>query len=428
MRVFLAVVALLISTASACADGAFLLMDGQKVVFLGDSNTFTGQFIAYLDAYLCTRFSEKRFELINLGLPSETVSGLSEPDHPYPRPNVHDRVDRALELTGPDVVVICYGMNDGIYSPFSQQRFEKYQQGITKLVDKVEKAGAKAMLMSPAPFDPQPLKDKVQPNGAEKFSWLRPYERYDEEVLTRYSQWLLTWRQKKYTVIDAHAALLKHITAMRKDDPAYRISGDGIHPSPNGHLVIALEILKEWHAPPSVMDIAIDVTMNPPTRSDVKITLAKRNALAFTCVLPRPMPADPTWTARARALEKFDEKNRYALKVDGMKGFLSMRAGDAQENEPQVTIRADELAKGVDFVKLLKIAADAKSAEAWKRIDEKNRMLGLAWLTHVGHKRPDTPKGMPLAEARKKAAVLDAEIRKLCAPMEISIAIGPTGK
>jgi lysophospholipase L1-like esterase len=428
MRVLLAVVALLISTASACADGPFHLKDGQKVVFLGDSNTFAGQFIAYLDAYLCTRFPAQRFELINLGLPSETVSGLSEPDHPYPRPNVHDRVDRALELTRPDVVVIGYGMNDGIYYPFSQERFEKYQQGIAKLVDKVEKAGAKAMLMSPAPFDPQPLKSKVLPKDAEKFSWLHPYERYDEEVLTRYSDWLLTWRQKKYTVIDAHAVLLKHIAAMRKDAPAYRISGDGVHPSADGHLVIALEILKNWNAPTAVMDIAIDVTATPPTQSAVKILSIEDNALLFSCRLPQPMPADLTWTPRARAVAKFDDMNRYALKIAGMKGSMTLAMKPANGKEIRAAVDADKLAKGVDFAKALKIEPDGKSSDAWKLIAEKNRILGLAWLTHVGHKRPDTPKGMPLGEARKKTAVLDEEIRKLCAPTEVSIAVGPFTK
>src|SRR5689334_11715669 len=78
------------------ADEPFLLKDGQRVVFLGDSNTFAGLYIAYLDGYLRTRFPDKRFELINLGLPSETASGLSEPDHPYPRPDVHTRVEQAL--------------------------------------------------------------------------------------------------------------------------------------------------------------------------------------------------------------------------------------------------------------------------------------------------------------------------------------------
>src|SRR5215471_8295439 len=160
MRALIAIAVLLISTAASSAAGPFALKDGQRVVFLGDSNTFDGKFIAYLDAYLCTRFPDKRFELINLGLPSETVSGLSEPEHPFPRPDVHERIDRALALAKPNVVVICYGMNDGIYYPFSEERFKKYRDGMMKLIDKVEKAGATAVLMSPAPFDPQPLKDK----------------------------------------------------------------------------------------------------------------------------------------------------------------------------------------------------------------------------------------------------------------------------
>jgi lysophospholipase L1-like esterase len=160
MRAALAVAfAVLVLPTAGRADEPFLLKDGQRVVFLGDSNTAGGKFVAYLDAYLCTRFPDKKFELVNLGLPSETVSGLSEPDHPFPRPNVHDRIDRALELAKPDVVVICYGMNDGIYHPFDDARFKSFKDGTTKLVEKVEKAGAKVVLMTPAPFDPKPLKD-----------------------------------------------------------------------------------------------------------------------------------------------------------------------------------------------------------------------------------------------------------------------------
>ena len=72
----------------------FYLHCGERVLFLGDSNTMNGGYIHYLDAFLYTRFPDKRFELINLGLASETASGLSEPDHPFPRPDVLDRLDR----------------------------------------------------------------------------------------------------------------------------------------------------------------------------------------------------------------------------------------------------------------------------------------------------------------------------------------------
>jgi lysophospholipase L1-like esterase len=436
MRSVFAVFIVFVPTTVVWADEPFVLKDGQRVVFLGDSNTYAGKYIAYLDAYLCTRFPDKRFELVNLGLPSETASGLSEPDHPYPRPNIHDRVERALALAKPDVVVICYGMNDGIYYPFSEERFKKYKQGITKLVEKVEKAGAKAMLMSPAPFDATPLKGKVQAKGAEKFSWLRPYERYDEEVLTKYSEWLLTLRQKKYTVIDAHAALLKHLETMRKDEPAYRICGDGIHPNANGHLVVALEILKEWQAPTAVKDIAIDLAKerlrganDPQTQPGVTITFARGSSVAFKFTLPRPMPTDPAWTLRAKEIEKFEQRvNRYALKIEGIGGgFRGIRVGP-KDGGMRLGMGGDEIAKGIDLADLLKVRPDPKAPEIWKLIDEKNRILGPAWLTHVGHKRPDTPKGLAFEEASRKAAALDADIRKLCAPAEISIGVGPFGK
>ena len=54
----------------APTPAAFALRDGQRILFLGDSNTFNGAYIQYLDAYLFTRFPDRKFELINLGLPS----------------------------------------------------------------------------------------------------------------------------------------------------------------------------------------------------------------------------------------------------------------------------------------------------------------------------------------------------------------------
>ena len=164
---FRCLIACLAFTATAApamaAEDKFFLHDGQRVVFLGDSNTFAGHYVAYLDAYLFTRFPDRKYELINLGLPSETACGLSEPDHPYPRPDVHERIDRALAKTKPDVVVICYGMNDGIYYPFSEVRFQKYQEGMKDVIARVSKAGARVVVVTPPPFDPLPLKDKLLP-------------------------------------------------------------------------------------------------------------------------------------------------------------------------------------------------------------------------------------------------------------------------
>src|SRR5439155_4511712 len=141
-----------------------------------------------------------------------------------------------------------------------------------------------------------------------------------------------------------------------------------IHPNANGHLVIALEILKELNAPTAVQHIAINTAQDPPTKSAAKITSLKGNRVAFTFSLPHPMPADPAWTARAKEIEKFDEKvNRYALKIDGPKGFLGIRIGNAKEGGRRVSMNADALAAGVDLADLLKLGPDQKAADAFKR-------------------------------------------------------------
>jgi lysophospholipase L1-like esterase len=399
-------------------DDAFPLRGSQRIVFLGDSNTFAGHYIAYLDAYFYTRFPDKKFELLNLGLPSETVSGLSEPDHPYPRPCIYDRLDRVLEKTKPDVVVACYGMNDGIYHPFSEERFKRYQEGIAALIARVEKAKAKIILLTPPPFEPLPIKDKLLPKTGEKFSWLNPYEDYDA-VLGRYAEWLMTLRDKGYLVVDLHNAVNKHVNAVRVSDPKYCLTGDGIHPGATGHWLIAQTILEAWKVPPDVELIEIDAKAGKASRGSVSDLSVTKDAIRFTFLSKVPMPFDPKWDSKLAQREHIAERvNRYRFKItDAAADRYELFEGDISLGR----FTAKQLADGVDLLALKDLSTNRHSAELWKLVDERQHELGLAWLTDVGHKRPDTPKGIPLDEARKKADELDKQIRKLAEPQRISL-------
>src|SRR5438445_9480884 len=53
----------------------------KRVIFLGDSITYSGGYVALVEAYFVTRYPDRAIEFINIGLPSETVSGLSEEGH-----------------------------------------------------------------------------------------------------------------------------------------------------------------------------------------------------------------------------------------------------------------------------------------------------------------------------------------------------------
>lgn len=214
-----------------------------RILFLGDSITADGQYIRLIQDWLNIHRPEWTAELIPSGVPSETVSGLSEAAHPGPRPSVHERLAGELAAAAPDVAVACYGMNDGIYHPFSEERFAAYQAGMLALSTQICEAGAGVVLMTPPPFDALSMTGELQPTDAADFSYLAPYRDYDQ-VLERYAGWLLSGGCPADGVIDLRTPLLEHIRHERSLNASYRY-GDGIHPDAPGHEVIARTLLQE---------------------------------------------------------------------------------------------------------------------------------------------------------------------------------------
>ncbi len=225
-----------------------LIESARRIVFLGDSNTHAGGYINFIEARLRLEDTGRLPEIINLGLPSETCDGLSEPDHPFPRPNVQERLDRVLAKLKPDLVVACYGMNDGIYYPFSEERFSAYKRGINLLIEKIHTAGAKLVLMTPPPFDPLPQRRQktFRPPGAGKFAWFAIYENYDAEVIKRYADWILEQRGRVEMTIDLHTPVNAFLNKQREKDPNFAMSPDGVHLNEAGHQLLAATILQAW--------------------------------------------------------------------------------------------------------------------------------------------------------------------------------------
>jgi lysophospholipase L1-like esterase len=208
-----------------------LLRQSPRIVFLGDSITGAGQYVAYFDAWLISQRAEQRPTVIDAGLPSETVSGLSEDGHAageFPRPDLAERLTRVLTVTKPDLVVACYGINCAIYGPFDEGRFKKYQEGIERLKSQVEAAGAKLVLMTPPFYD-----DERSP---------RPFN-YNQ-VLDRYSDWLLERRTDGWMVVDLHGPMTREVMVRRASEPQFTFQPDGVHPNDEGHWFIAQQLIR----------------------------------------------------------------------------------------------------------------------------------------------------------------------------------------
>jgi len=214
------------TTPSKTTVGTADLLAGKRVMILGDSITQDGTYVSYLEYFLTKQYPERSFDIINVGLSSETASGLSEVGHAggsFPRPCVHERLQRSLDAVKPQRVVACYGMNDGIYQPYSEAIMKAFQDGITKLADSCRAAGAQLILVTPPVFE----------GGA-----------YDE-VLGKFSEWEVAHPPKGViAVADLHTSMAAARAERRKASPDFRFTNDNVHPSELGHVVMAQSILQ----------------------------------------------------------------------------------------------------------------------------------------------------------------------------------------
>ena len=205
------------------------------VLFLGNSITYAGSYITDMEACYTISHPGQKMEFINLGLPSETVSGLSEPGHAsgkFPRPDLHERLHRILHEIKPGCIFACYVMNDGIYMPFDEGRFQKYKDGMNWLHDTLAATGARVIIVTPPVYDEGRGSDSGYAN-----------------VLDKYSDWLLAQRKSaRWEVADIHYPMKKYLEAHRKLDAAFGMDGfaltnDGVHPGEAGHWLMAKQLL-----------------------------------------------------------------------------------------------------------------------------------------------------------------------------------------
>jgi lysophospholipase L1-like esterase/pimeloyl-ACP methyl ester carboxylesterase len=198
-----------------------------RIAFLGDSIAYDGRWPALVESTLRATPPFADAEIVNLGLPSETVSGLSEEGHAggqFPRPCLHERLERVLTAFKPTLVLACYGMNDGIYLPAAPARFKAFQEGIRNLKFAAEQHGARIIFITPPLY--RAGKSSDDPN------------RYDA-VLDGYANWLVSQRAAGWQVVDIRPALKQAVAQTLAATAAFVYAADGVHPGDDGHRFIA---------------------------------------------------------------------------------------------------------------------------------------------------------------------------------------------
>lgn len=218
------------------------LVDGDSIVFLGDSITHQCLYTQYVEDYFYTRYPKMRLKIHNAG-----VGGARAWD-------ALARFDKDVAEYKPKYVTILLGMNDGTYRPFDQATFDTYKQDMTELLAKLQGIGATPIPMTPTMFDARA--DRARPNNKRDPASQAEYN----SVLAYYGTWLREVAiENGNGFVDMWGPLNSITLEQRKTDPAFTLIKDAVHPDAPGQVVMAVAIITDLQLSKQVSGITVNL-------------------------------------------------------------------------------------------------------------------------------------------------------------------------
>ena len=194
-----------------------------RVLFIGDSITCNGTFVAHIQQYYRDNFPEKRVKCYNAGVSGGSVWG-----------SALRYFDADIELFKPTHAVVMIGMNDiwrghymneqEHYTDIKTERNNIYFDGVALLAEKLYALGIPVIFCTPSPFDDEMACET--PAGKNLAMALTGYGHYCIGLAEKYGAGVVDFNSAK--------------------DPAFSLCGaDRVHPTDAlGHSVMALIFLR----------------------------------------------------------------------------------------------------------------------------------------------------------------------------------------
>lgn len=144
----LLVVAWVLSPAASLAQ-EFELVDGDRVVFVGDGFIEKAQHFGYIEAALTAQWPDRKVTFRNVGWSGDTVKGEAR-DHYTNPPTAYEHLLEQIEESNPTVLIMGYGS----YLAFENESgFAEFQKGYNTLLDDVKSGERRCILLSPIPHE-----------------------------------------------------------------------------------------------------------------------------------------------------------------------------------------------------------------------------------------------------------------------------------
>lgn len=283
------------------------LKKGVRVAIVGDSITEQKLYSRFIADYLTACHPELDAHVVQFGWGGETAAGFLA------------RMDNDLAPFKPDVVTLCYGMNDGGYQPFNEGTGKRFEVPVIEIVKKLKAAGATVVVGSPGAVDDYFF-------GREG----------DGKVVTgrskMYNPTLAKLRDISKKAADAaempfanvHDAMIDAMRKAQADDKlgkGYHVcGGDGFHPDANGQLVMAFAFLRAMKIDGNLGSVTVDFKDGSSAADGHKVMKSEGGKVVVeSSRLPFGFTGDAKQTFGTRSIAPFlpfnDEFNRFTLTV-----------------------------------------------------------------------------------------------------------------
>ena len=297
----LAIVALSVALAATAGAKVAPFRNGETVVFLGDSITHGGRYVADLQLYWSLRHPGSDVKLHNAGICGQQAKhGLI-------------RYDWDVAPLKPDRVFILFGMNDVARDdrwapPETPAKLKRradltlaYVTNLTALVRKVRASGAVPVVMTPTPFDQYSDIPKADRCPGTDDPGLKSFAAKAREVAA----------SEGVECVELYAELLPILKA----NPEKVFLKDRVHPGHDGHLLMAALILKAMGE-----GVATDVTAFDASSGARKFTYSPKRLPYPTCaeyaVADSVMPLTEGWNRETVRITGLPE-GRWTLRLGG---------------------------------------------------------------------------------------------------------------
>ena len=318
--------------------------EGDRIAFVGNSITCGGRYHSYIWLYYMTRFPDRRIDIFNEGIGGDVVQQMSQ------------RMDKVFDHH-PTIVTLTFGMNDVGYMDFttpdnkalgernvktSLHNYHKMEQ-ILKQYPHVKK-----VLIGSSPYDETSGMNQVPFPGK-------------NDLIAEISDYLSqNAKENQWSFVDFNQPMVAINKREQRFDSTFTLCGrDRIHPSTDGHLVMAYLFLKAQGLNDTpVADISINL-------SDKKITRAVNCQVTDLSVSPHqiqftyqakslPFPIDSSYydnelhnqAAAMKVIPFMEELNHEGLTVRGLPvGYYLLKIGGREI----ARFTATQLSRGINL-------------------------------------------------------------------------------